>query len=156
MSLIPWKRNQPSQQLSPVQQDMQRMFDRFFRGFPAFPGMPGFESFSAFPAINVSDTGDAVCVKAEIPGLDADDVEISVEGNVLTLKGEKKEEKEEKKEDFYHVERSFGTFMRRVELPSPVDSNKAEARLDRGVLNLRLPKIAAESSRTIKVNKQPS
>ena len=92
-------------------------------------------------------------IKAEVPGLDVDDIEISVEGNVLTLKGEKKEEKEEKKEDFYHVERSFGTFMRRIELPSAVDSSKAEARLDRGVLNLRLPKTAAEASRTIKVNK---
>lgn len=153
MSLIPWKRNQSAQQLSPVQQDMQRMFDRFFTGFPAFPSLGGFESFAAFPAVNVSDAGDALVVKAEVPGLDAEDLEVSVEGNLLTLKGEKKAEKEEKNENYYHMERSFGSFMRRIELPGNVDSSKAEARLDKGVLHLRLPKTATEATRTIKVNK---
>lgn len=156
MSLIPWKRNQPSRhmtQLSPAQRDVQRIFDRFFNGPMALPDMPGLEAFTAFPAVNVSDTGDAVMVKAEVPGLDVDDLEISVDGALLTLKGEKKEEREETREDFYHVERGFGAFMRRIELPCAVDSKKADARLDRGVLSLRLPKSGADATRTIKVQR---
>lgn len=157
MSLTPWRRNQPQQQqqmsaLSPMSQDFQRLFDRFFSGFP-FGGVPaGYEAFTTFPTLNVSDAGDAVLVKAEVPGLDADDLEITVEGDMLILKGEKKAEKEEKQENYYYAERSFGSFIRRVELPSAVDSNKADARLDRGVLTLRLPKIEATQTRTIKVN----
>lgn len=153
MSITPWRRNQPQQQqLSPLG-DVQRLFDRFFTGLP-FGGMPvGYEAYSAFPTLNVSDEGDAVMVKAEVPGLDADDLEITVEGDMLTIRGEKKAEKEEKQENYYYAERSFGSFVRRVELPSAVDSNKAEARLDRGVLALRLPKIEAAMSRTIKVGR---
>lgn len=154
MSIIPWRRNQPQQQqLSPVTQDVQRLFDRFFSGFP-FAGMPtAYDAYSAFPALNVSDAGDAVLVKAEVPGLDADDLEISVEGDLLTIKGEKKAEREEKQENYYYAERSFGSFIRRVELPGAVDSNKSVANLERGVLTLRLPKIAATTSRTIKVGR---
>lgn len=157
MSIIPWRRNQPQQQqLSPLG-DVQRLFDRFFTsGFP-FGGMPvGYEAYSAysaFPALNVRDEGDAVLVQAEVPGLDADDLEITVEGDMLTIRGEKKAEKEEKQENYYYAERSFGSFVRRVELPNAVDSNKAEAKLDRGVLSLRLPKLEAAASRTIKVGR---
>ena len=128
------------------------MFDRFFTGFPAFPSMAGMETFGAFPAMNIKDAGDAVEVHAEVPGLEADDIEISVEGNLLTIRGEKKEEKKEEKGDYYHVERSFGTFMRRIELPSAVDSNAADARIEKGVLMLKLPKLAAEASKMIKVH----
>lgn len=154
MSIIPWRRNQPQQQqLSPLG-DVQRLFDRFFTsGFP-LGGMPvGYDAYSAFPALNVRDEGNSVLVQAEVPGLDADDLEISVEGDLLTIRGEKKAEKEERQENYYYAERSFGSFVRRVELPNAVDSNKAEARLDRGVLSLRLPKIEAAMSRTIKVGR---
>lgn len=154
MSLIPWRRSQPSQQqlsqLSPLSQDFQRLFDRFFTGFPNFP--VGYEAFSAYPALNVSDLGDAVLVQAEVPGLDANDLEISVEGDLLILKGEKKAETEQKEENYYYAERSFGSFIRRVELPCSVDSNKADAQLNRGVLMLRLPKLEAQMTKTIKVN----
>lgn len=149
MSLLPWKKNQPAAQLNPFQHDVQRMFDRFFgNGFPGFAGM---ESFGAFPVVNVKDVGSALEVSAEVPGLEADDIEVGVEGNLLTLRGEKKEEKKEEKDNYYHVERTFGSFMRRIELPSAVDSKGAEAHLEKGVLTLKLPKLAAEASRTIKV-----
>lgn len=155
MSLLPWKKTQPSQSLvSPFQQDMQRMFDRFFgrmSAFPSFPATTGVEMFGVYPACNVSDDGEAVVVRAEVPGLEADDIEINVEGNILTLRGEKREEKREEKENLFCVERSFGSFIRRIELPSNVDSGRADARLDKGVLTLTLPKIAGEAGRTIKV-----
>lgn len=127
------------------------MFDRFFaRSFPMLP-FGGLEAFSNYPAINVSDTGDAIIVRADVPGIEAKDVEISVEGNMLTLRGEKREEVRDEKENCYYMERAYGSFMRRIELPCNVDSNAAEAHLDKGVLNLRLPKLPGEASRTIKV-----
>lgn len=158
MSLLPWKKSQSipataqmSPSISPFQQDMQRMFDRFFgRSFP-MTSFSGFESFSNYPAINCSDSGDAVIVRAEVPGLEPGDVEISVEGNMLILRGEKREEHRDEKENCFYMERSYGSFMRRIELPSNVDTNAAEAHLEKGILNLRLPKVAGEASRTIKV-----
>lgn len=155
MSLLPWKKTQPSQTLmSPFQQDMQRMFDRFFSrmsAFPSFPATTGFEMFGSFPAISVSDDGEAVVVRAEVPGCEPDDLEINVEGNVLTLRGEKHEEKKEEKENFFCMERSFGSFIRRIELPSNVDSSRADARLEKGILTLNLPKVPGEAGRTIKI-----
>lgn len=157
MSLIPWKKTQPSQGqtlVSPFQQDMQRMFDRFFgrlSAFPSFPATTGFEMFAGYPALSVSDDGESVMVRAEVPGLEPDDIDIHVEGNMLTIKGEKREEKREEKENFFCMERNFGSFIRRVELPGNCDSNKAEARLEKGILTLKLPKVAGEAGRSIKV-----
>lgn len=165
MSLLPWKRQQQQNvpvtsqmsQISPLQ-DMQRMFDRFFGRSPS--SLVGFEPFGNlgnmmgnlnYPAISVSDVGDAVMVRAEVPGLEPKDVELSVEGNILTLRGEKREEIRDEKENFFYHERSFGSFIRRVELPCHVDSERADAHLEKGILSLKLPKIAGESCKTIKI-----
>jgi len=162
MSLLPWKRQQQNvpvtsqmSQISPLQQDMQRMFDRFFGRLPV--PLAGLEPFGIgasnfnYPALSVSDCGDAVLVRAEVPGLEPKDVELSVEGNILTLRGEKREEMREEKENTFYHERSFGSFIRRVELPCYVDSENAEAHLEKGILSLKLPKIAGESCKTIKI-----
>ena len=90
-------------------------------------------------------------VTAEVPGMDVADIEVTAEGNVLTLTGQKREEKHEEKENLYRVERSFGSFLRRIQLPANVDNSAAKAELHRGVLTLRLPKVAGERARTIKV-----
>lgn len=163
MSLLPWKRQQPQNvpvttQMSPLQQDMQRMFDRFFGRLPG--SIMGLEPFGNvgnlmgnlnYPAISVSDSGDNVLVRAEVPGLESKDVEISVEGNILTLRGEKREEIRDEKENFFYHERSFGSFIRRIELPCHVNSEKAEAHLEKGILSLTLPKVVGESCKTIRV-----
>ncbi|MDC0669687.1 Hsp20/alpha crystallin family protein [Nannocystis radixulma] len=163
MSLLPWKRHQPQNvpvttQMSPLQQDMQRMFDRFFGRLPG--SIMGLEPFGNvgnlmgnlnYPAISVSDSGDNVLVRAEVPGLESKDVELSVEGNILTLRGEKREEIRDEKENFFYHERSFGSFIRRIELPCHVNSEKAEAHLEKGILSLTLPKIVGESCKTIRV-----
>ncbi|MFZ6180338.1 Hsp20/alpha crystallin family protein [Nannocystis pusilla] len=153
MSLLPWKKNQPASnlmtpptQMTPFQQDMHRMFDRVFGRFPI-----GLEQVGNYPMLSVSDCGDSVMVRAEVPGLDAKDVELSVEGNILTLRGEKREEIRDEKENYFYHERSFGSFIRRVELPCYVDSSAAEAHLEKGVLTLKMPKVAGESCRTIKI-----
>lgn len=150
MSIIPWKKTTtttpPMPQLSGFQQEVNRLFQNFFGELS-----PSFESFPGFPAVTVSDSGADVVVTAEVPGMDADDIEVTAEGNVLTLSGHKREERREEKENMYRVERSFGSFLRRVQLPANVDSASAQAELNRGVLTLHLPKAAGERSRAIKV-----
>lgn len=147
MSIIPWKKPQPVMpQLSSFQQEVNRLFQNFFGDLS-----PTFESFTTFPVVTVSESGNDVVVTAEVPGMDVEDIEVTAEGNILTLTGQKRDEKRDEKENLYRVERSFGSFMRRVQLPSNVNSDAAKAELRRGVLTLRLPKVASERAHTIKV-----
>jgi HSP20 family protein len=92
------------------------------------------------PPVDISDTADKVTVKVEAPGMDAKDIEISLSGDILTIRGEKKAEKEEKGENFYLVERSYGSFARSLRLPAVVDADKIEASFKQGVLTITCPK----------------
>ena len=147
MSLIPWRRN-PSERMGLMRPEFDRWVDQMFGEFPSW----GTEGGQWAPAVTLSDTDKAVMVRAEIPGVEPKDIDISVTDNVLTLRGEKREERKEEKENFYRVERSFGSFVRHITLPSEVDPNRAEAKIEKGVLNLELPKIEGERRRSIKVN----
>ena len=149
MRISPWKKtaNMPAvPQMSSFQQEVNRLFQNFFGDLSHT-----FESLTTFPAVTVSDNGNEVLVTAEVPGMEVADIEVTAEGNVLTLTGEKREEKHEEKENLYRVERSIGSFLRRIQLPANVDNSAAKAELHRGVLTLRLPKVAGERARTIKV-----
>ncbi len=149
MSLVPWKKREESRPLVGLQREMNRLFDDFFGrdfGIEPFRG-PG----QWLPALDVSETDKAVLVKAELPGLDAKDVEVSLVGGVLTLRGEKKEEKEEKTKSFHRVERSYGVFERAVQLPCPVKTDQVEATFKNGVLTVELPKSEEARSKTVKV-----
>jgi len=133
--LIKWSQF-PS--ISSLQGEMNRMFDRFFRGWE-FPEI-GFETGAWVPPIDLAETNDKVIVKAEIPGIDPKEVDISIQGNTLTVKGEKKEEKEEKGKNFYRMERRYGSFSRSIDLPSSVDTNKITAECKNGILEITLQK----------------
>ena len=122
------------------------MFNRFFEGFPALEG------FTAFPPVSISENNKSITVTAEIPGMAANDLEISVDGDMLTLHGEKKDEMKEEKHNFYRVERSYGSFLRRIALPAAVDAAHAEATLEKGVLTLKLAKAVGDKSKKIKVS----
>lgn len=105
------------------------------------------------PSVDVHEEKDALVITAELPGFKREQVEISLDGEILTLKGERKFEKEEKDGKKYHrVERSYGTFVRSFQLPSNVDADKASARLVDGVLTLHLPKKEVVKGRKIEVN----
>jgi HSP20 family protein len=111
-------------------QDMERVF-----------GLGGFEPHVFAPVLDVQETADHVQVTAELPGLSKDDVEISIEGNnMLVLSGEKKSEQEKKEGSYYRSERYYGSFSRRVILPTDVDFEKADASFKNGVLTIMLPK----------------
>ena len=133
--LIKWSQL-PS--ISSLQGEMNRMFDQFFKSWE-FPEI-GFETGTWAPPIDLAETNDKVIVRAEIPGIDPKEVDISIQGDTLTIKGEKKEEKEEKGENFYRLERRYGSLLRSIDLPSSVDTNKVTAECKNGVLEITLQK----------------
>jgi len=108
-----------------------------------------------FP-VDVLDTNDDVVVKASLPGVKPEDIDISVTGQVLTLRGEAREEQEEKAQNWYRRERRQGTFVRQLQLPTEVDSARAEALFEDGVLRLTLPKAETVKPKTIKVQARPT
>lgn len=104
------------------------------------------------PAIEVFETEDKFVVKAELPGIKEGDIDISVVGDTLTIKGERKAESEVKEEDYYCCERSYGSFSRSIALPSNVDAHKIKASCEDGVLEVNLPKAAEVKPKKISVS----
>jgi HSP20 family protein len=105
--------------------------------------------------VDLYETNENVIVRASLPGVKPEDIDISVSGGVLTLKGESKEDHEETTENFYRRERRHGTFLRQFTLPSEVDPARADAVFEQGVLKLTLPKAEAAKPKTIKVQARP-
>ena len=143
MAIIPWARRDRNE-LSRLDREMGGMFDRFLTGL----GEPFFE-YRAWPAVDVAEKEDSIMVRAEVPGCKPEDIDVSVYGDTLTIAGEKKDSQEEKREGFYHVESSYGSFRREVQLPTNVDEGKIDAEYKDGVLSIMLPK--AEKSKAVKV-----
>lgn len=129
-----------------LQTEMNRLFDDFFGQAPDFFGG------TAFPALTTSETDNQVIVRAELPGVTPDDLDVTIKDNVVTIKGEKKEEKKDEKENYFRMERSFGSFIRQIALPAEVDPAGAESKLDQGVLELRLPKLGEKhEAKSVKI-----
>lgn len=146
MSMIRWRRDPFFSQIANLQDDMNRRFEGLFT--PA----EGAESPARFlPPMDVSENGDHYVVKAEVPGMKPEDIQIDLTGRTLTIKGEKKHETETQDENFHRVERSFGTFVRRVELPQGVDAERVEAKYDQGVLTVNVAKAEEVKPRQITV-----
>ncbi len=146
MAIVPFRRRGRSD-IGRVRGDMDDVLNRFFSdvGWP----FAGANEMTAWPNLDVAERENDILVKAEMPGLAPDDIDISVHGNIVSISGEKKEAEEDKKEGYYHVERSYGSFRRDVTLPTEVDPDKVNAEMKNGVLTVTLPK--AEKAKTIKV-----
>jgi HSP20 family protein len=110
-----------------------------------------FKEDSWFPTIDISEGKKDITVKAEIPGVEANDIDISLNGKLLTIKGEKKQEKEEKEENYHRMERSYGYFNRTIELPSEVDPEKVDASYKKGVLKIELKKTKESETKKIEI-----
>jgi len=147
MSLMRWR---PSRELSTIREEMNRLFDEFFTGSPE-RRRELLEGEWA-PSVDIAETDENVVVTAELPGVNQDEVNISVINNVLTLKGEKKEEKEIKKENYHRIERNYGSFQRSVSLPTGVQADKAKATYKDGVLTITIPKAEEAKPKSIKIN----
>jgi len=115
-----------------IQDEMNRVFDGFFGRFPS-----RFDTEWS-PNVDISETKDDFVVKAEVPGMEKEDVKITLQDNVLTLKGEKKQEKEDA--TCYRMERSYGSFVRSFSLPTVIRADKIKASYKDGILNITLPK----------------
>jgi HSP20 family protein len=109
------------------------------------------ERMEWLPLLDVSETDDAVRVTAELPGIQAKDVDISLTEDLLTIRGEKKSEQSQMKSDCHRVERSYGLFTRTVRLPAELDADKVEATFKDGVLTITMPKREEAKTRKVKV-----
>ena len=134
---------------SDLRTTMDRLFDEnFSRPWRLTQGQ---DYESSFP-VEVSQTDDAIDVKAALPGMRAEDVEISINNDVLNIKSQHREETEDKKREYYRREIRYGAFHRALSLPVSVDAEKAEARFDNGILTLHMPKAEAVRPKQIKVH----
>jgi HSP20 family protein len=103
------------------------------------------------PSVDVHEDDDALVLRADLPGVKREDIDIQVDGNVLTLKGERKLETESEKRRYHRVERSYGSFVRQWQLPTNVDATKVDAAFENGILTLKLPKREEQKVRKIEV-----
>jgi HSP20 family protein len=148
-ALVPWRnRSETPARRGDVfdpfvdfRREVDRVFDDFANGIAWSPLRPFAGDWRALaPALDVTETDEEVVVSAELPGLDEKDFEVTLAGDVLTIKGEKKAEHEEKNGDAHYMERCFGSFSRSLRLPFEAKDEKVEAKYDKGVLTVRIPK----------------
>jgi HSP20 family protein len=151
-AVTPWR---PFMGLTRWERDMDRMMEDFF-GRRVRPWWP--ERWSrtneldvSAPAVDVFEEKDDIVVKAEIPGMDKDNIEVNLADHTLTIKGEKKKEEEVKEENYYRSERSYGSFFRTLELPKDVHADKVKATFKNGVLEVRMPKTEEAKAKEIRV-----
>ena len=156
MALERWRQGRgliPSRPLRELEELERRFEDILGRPFiPAALRRLPVEERGWAPAIEVFEKEDKFMVKAELPGVNEDDVDVSVVGDTLTIKGERKAESEVKEEDYYCCERSYGSFFRSIALPSSVDAQKIGASYEDGILEVSLPKAAAVKPKKISVS----
>ena len=145
MALVRWE---PARELHTIQTEMNRLFNAFFDA-PAQGNGGGMRRW--VPAMDLVETDEHFVLKADLPGLDAGDVTIEVEDNVLTVSGERKVEHETSKEGYYRLERSSGEFRRSLTLPEGVEADKIEASFDKGVLEIRIPKPEVRKPRKVQI-----
>jgi HSP20 family protein len=131
MAIVRWD---PAREVDSLQGEVNRVFDAFFGN------SAGTRARRWVPAMDLVETEGELVLKADLPGLSQDDVEIEVKDRVLTVSGERKAEHKEKSEGFYRVERAFGSFSRSLSLPDGVDAEHITAEFADGVLAVRIPK----------------
>jgi HSP20 family protein len=147
MALIRWE---PVAELNSLQNEMNRLFNTFFDQ-PAPTGRGGGQARRWIPAMDLVETGDHYVLRADLPGLSDEEVNIQLQDNVLTISGERKAEHETRQEGYYRLERAFGGFSRSLTLPDGIDPDAVQARFDRGVLELRIPKPEQKKPRQVQI-----
>ena len=150
MALLPVKRRERGRSdLARLHDEMDDLLSGFFEGWD----IP-FWGRGRWPALDIAENENEFAVKAEVPGCKAEDIDISVHGNMLTISGEKRQEEERKEKGYYHVERSYGSFRRDLTLASDVDPARIEAACKDGVLTITLPKTEKAKAVKVKVKGQ--
>jgi len=163
MSLVPWRQKREDRieeagmgsPLARLRNEMDNLFERFFGetwGTSMLESLPARMGWG--PRIDLAETENEITVRAELPGIDPNEVNVEVMGNTLTIRGEKKQHKEEKRESYHYVERQYGAFNRRVELPSTVDQSKVNAAYKNGVLTITMAKRPDAKAKRITVKSE--
>ena len=143
--LSPWARTYDP--FATLQREVERVFEDFSRGFPTFSA----GTTELTPKMDVSETDKEFELTFELPGLEEKDVEVNVADNVLTMRGEKKAEKEHNDKNYCMTERSYGSFMRSVELPDGIDPEAIKATITKGVLKVIVPKPAPAVTKKVDI-----
>lgn len=150
-SLVPRRRRGISRlkDLLDMRSELDEMFEDFFNW-----GKSGEElsTMKWSPSVDISENDESIVINAEIPGMNKEDINVSVKNDTLTIKGEKKKEREEEDENYHVVERSYGRFQRSFTLPDNVKSDEINANYKDGVLNITIPKTEEATSKEVKVN----
>jgi HSP20 family protein len=146
MALVRWD---PVRELDSLQSDMNRLFDTFFQGRAG----DGVRNRRWNPAMDLVETQDHLVLRADLPGMSEDDVQIEIKDGVLTVSGERKSEHEEKSKGYHRVERAFGSFSRSLTLPDGVDADAVDASFDNGVLEVKIPKPAESKPHRVQIGR---
>ena len=141
--IAPWRR---SGSLRPFWGNMEDFWNRLFEDFPMME-----RGRDWMPSVDISETEEKIHVKAELPGLEAKDIDVDVTDNVLNLRGEKKMEEEKEEERYYCRERYSGSFQRSFRLPAGVESDKVDAEFKNGILTIDIPKSAESKQKKIEI-----
>ena len=148
-SLVRW---QPFQEFTSLQKQLNRAVGTFFGTTPLMPFEENLSDWEFGPPVDVYEDDQRLTIKVEVPGIDEKDIKVEIENNVLTIRGERKQEKDVKEKNFHRMERHYGAFSRSFTLPSTVDPQKIEANYAHGVLAIQMPKRAEARPKQIKVN----
>ena len=147
MAIIRWD---PFRDMVTLREKMNRLFEDVFTSRSEDKE---FTTSSWAPAVDIFETENELVMSAEIPGVDEKDIEIKIEDNTLSLKGERKFEKETKEENYHRIERSYGSFYRAFTLPNSIDPEKIQAEHENGILRITMPKRQELKPRKVKILK---
>ena len=148
MSIVRWE---PFREMVTIQDRMRRIFEEAFRANRGAGSEEDYALAAWAPAVDIFEQDGNIVLKAELPGIDPKDVDVRVENNVLTLRGERKLDSDVKKEGYHRVERAYGTFGRSFTLPTVIDTEKIKAEYKDGVLRVALPKREEAKAKQISI-----
>ncbi len=147
MANQPMKRWEPFKELMTLREDMDRFFNSFF-------GRSAAESYEGVwtPVVDIEEDKDNYIVRAELPGMRKENIKISVRGSLLSLSGERAYESEDKGKTYHRIERSYGKFVRHINLPNEIDESKVKATYQDGILTVTLPKPEAARPKEVEID----
>lgn len=149
MALIKWRGKEwdPFRDLLDLEKEFNRFLESSFELLPERVSKEG----TWLPSLDISEDKENIVIKVDLPGVKQNDIDISIHGNILTIKGERKREEESKDRNYHRIERFFGSFVRSLSLPQYVDTNKVKASYKDGVLEITIPKTEEAKPKQIKV-----
>lgn len=147
MRLVPYRKSETPSRVYP---EVSRLFEDFFNDLPWMASTPRSEGW--IPAVDILEKDGNLILRAELPGVNEKDIDVKLEGNILTLKGERKLDSEEKKHNYHRVESFYGSFTRSFTLPDTVDTDKIKADYKNGILTVSVPQKPEVRPREIPVS----